>query len=402
MTHTSRTPGARRRLAVIGTAAAALALSASLVPGSPAVAEPKQAPPGAANAASPARTVDVMTRNLYLGADLGPILDAFKDTSNPFAVPLAATATWNAVKATNPEERMAAIAEEIAAERPAVVGLQEVTRWTTYASYNPATGTGSGATVAYDFLDLLLDALAAEGVVYEEVEGATASNFASPAIPVIPPLAGGVAAVDLLDRDVILRREGVSTWNAHNGTFEALGSFTAPTPTGPVALPVKRGWGSVDVRTKLATFRFVNSHLEAFGDDLAEQLRYVQAGELLAAQDAITQTDGALPTVYVGDYNSRAPQGLAYNLLLNEVGADAWVEANAGDLGLTCCFDAAVTNEAALLRSRIDLILVDDEVIVHDAEVIGEEPDSDMTPSGLWPSDHAGVVATLEMDDSTE
>lgn len=208
--------------------------------------------------------------------------------------------------------------------------------------------------------------------------------------------------MDLLDRDVILRREGVSTWNAHHGTFDNLGWFTAPGPEGPVTLPVKRGWGSVDVRTKLATFRFVNSHLEAFGDDLAEQLRYVQAGELLAAQDAITQTGGALPTVYVGDYNSRAPQGLAYNLLLSEVGADAWVEANPDDPGLTCCFDAAVTNEDALLRSRIDLILVDDEVIVHDAEVIGEEPASDMTPSGLWPSDHAGVVATLEMDDFTE
>ncbi len=85
---------------------------------------------------------------------------------------------------------MAAIADEIVAERPAVVGLQEVTRWTTYASYNPATGTGQRRHgVAYDFLDLLLDALADEGVVYEEVEGATASNFASPAIPVIPPLA---------------------------------------------------------------------------------------------------------------------------------------------------------------------------------------------------------------------
>jgi endonuclease/exonuclease/phosphatase family metal-dependent hydrolase len=343
-----------------------------------------------------------MTRNLYLGADLGPILNAFKDTSNPFAVPLAATATWNAVKATNPEERMAAIAEEIAAERPAVVGLQEVTRWTTYASYNPATGTGSGATVAYDFLDLLLDALADEGVVYEEVQGATASNFASPAIPVIPPLTGGVAAVDLLDRDVILRREGVSTWNAHNGTFNALGSFTAPTPAGPVTLPVKRGWGSVDVRTKLATFRFVNSHLEAFGGDLAEQLRYLQAGELLAAQEDIATESGDLPVVYVGDYNSRATTGLAYNRLLTGVGGEAWSDANPGEPGLTCCFDAEVTDEAAELYSRIDLILVDDRVTVHEAEVIGEEPTSDMTESGLWPSDHAGVVATLEMDDSTE
>ena len=82
MTHTSRTPGARRRLAVIGTAAAALALSASLAPGSAAVAEPNKSPSGAANAASPARTVDVMTRNLYLGAGLDGIIDALSSRTS--------------------------------------------------------------------------------------------------------------------------------------------------------------------------------------------------------------------------------------------------------------------------------------------------------------------------------
>jgi hypothetical protein len=30
------------------------------------------------------------------------------------------------------------------------------------------------------------------------------------------------------------------------------------------------------------------------------------------------------------------------------------------------------------------------------AEVLGEELD-DRTPTGLWPSDHAGVVATLHL-----
>lgn len=359
------------------------------------MADPRR-PDSSQQATSSERTVDVMTRNLYLGASLDAILAAFR-SPNPTAVPVAATKTWNAVKATRPEQRMAAIAEEIAAERPAVVGLQEVTRWTTYASYDPATGSADGATVAYDFLDLLLDALADEGVVYKEVEGATAYNFASPAIPVIPSLAGGVAAVELLDRDVILSRQGVATRNAQHGTFESLGSFTAPTPAGPVTLPVLRGWGSVDVQSKLASFRFVNAHLEAFGDAAAEGLRYLQAGELLEAQAAIAEDHGDLPTVYVGDYNSSAPAGIAYNRLRMGVGYDAWVVDNPGSNGLTCCFDAAVANPAATLESRIDLVLVDENVTVIDTDIVGEEvPDMFGAPA-RWPSDHAGVVATLRI-----
>ena len=72
-----------------------------------------------------------------------------------------------------------------------------------------------------------------------------------------------------------------------------------------------RGWGSADVRVGKATFRFVNSHLEAFGIPGvdAEQVRVAQVGELLAAQAAVTTQPGDLPIVYVGDYNSRAPDG---------------------------------------------------------------------------------------------
>jgi hypothetical protein len=34
-----------------------------------------------------------------------------------------------------------------------------------------------------------------------------------------------------------------------------------------------------------------------------------------------------------------------------------------------------------------------------DADVVGEES-TDRTPSGLWPSDHAGVVATLALPET--
>ena len=331
-----------------------------------------------------------MTRNLYLGADLGPMLAALA-SGNGNAIVGAATQTWAAVQATRPEERMGAIADEIVAADPAVVGLQEVTTWTTSA-YNPVTGVATNPVVAYDFLDLLLDELAERGADYSEVEGATADNFASPPIPILAGAAFPTRAVELADRDVILARSDVGTGNARNGTFENIVSF----PFGEAELPVARGWGSVDVQVGRAELRFVNSHLEAFGIPGvdAEQLRVLQVGELLAAQDALADEVGELPVVYVGDYNSRAPDAPAYVRLLTGVGQDAWTRNHPGDAGETCCFDATLKDPANPLTTRIDLVLHGDDVKAPRATIVGDEV-TDMTDSGLWPSDHAGVVARL-------
>ena len=362
-----------------------LATTALVGPGGGAAAGP---PSPAAHGSHAARTVDVMTRNLYLGADLTPILLALAGTDQA-AVVGAATATWAAVQATEPEERMAAIADEIVEADPEVVGLQEVTTWTTY---DYRTGKPTDPVVAYDFLELLLDALAERGADYAEVEGATADNFASPPIPI---LVGGAptAAVSLEDRDVIIARDDVGVSNARNGTFENVVSFPLG---GGARLPVARGWGSVDVQARRADFRFVNSHLEAFGIPGldAEQLRVAQVGELLAAQDALAAELGELPMVYVGDYNSRAPDAPAYTALLAGVGRDAWTRNHPTDTGETCCFDPTLRDPDNPLTTRIDLVLHSTDVKAPRARVVGDEVE-DRTDSGLWPSDHAGVVARL-------
>lgn len=345
---------------------------------------------GGGDHGSPARTTTVMTRNLYLGADLAPILSALASGNNN-AIVAAATATWNAVQATSPQERMGAIADEIVEADPAVIGLQEVTTWTTYA-YNPQTGAVSNPTVAYDFLQLLLAELAARGADYAEVPAATAHNFASPPIPILAGSAFPTRAVSLADRDVILARQDVAVTNARTGTYQTIVSF----PFGGATLPVARGWGSVDVGVERATFRFVNSHLEAFGIPGVdgEQVRVAQVGELLAAQAAVAVQAGKLPIVYVGDYNSSAPQAPAYAGLLTGVGEDAWTRTHPQEPGLTCCFDATLRDPADPLTSRIDLVLHSRDVKASRATIVGEEA-ADMTASGLWPSDHAGVVATL-------
>jgi endonuclease/exonuclease/phosphatase family metal-dependent hydrolase len=370
-----RTPGT-----LILALLAALAVALATVAG-PVAAKPAESPPGAAQVAE-ARTVTVMTRNLYLGADLGPILGAVA-SGNQAAVVGAATTTWNQVVASYPAERMAAIADEIVAAEPDAVGLQEVTRFTTY-DFNPVTQQFSNPTVAYDFLDLLMAALADRGASYRVVEGATAENFTSDPIPFLasPTAPFPTKAVQLLDRDVIIVRDGVKVSNARTGQFTNI--LTAP-------LPIKRGWGSVDLMAGPARFRFVNTHLEAFGQ--FEALRVAQVMELFAAQAANKKGGRALPAVYAGDFNSAAPSGGGYQALLDGGLHDLWVEApdKPAD-GDTCCQDADLRNEESLLDSRIDLLLGTRGVRAVSADLVGDEP-VDLVGGVRWASDHAGVVA---------
>ena len=392
---TTSTPPARshplRRVVVLlGVFALMLAALAG-----PAAAKPRGKAHGAFKAHGPVRTVDVMTRNLYLGADLTPIVTALA-SGNEGAIVAAASSTWQQVVASSPEERMAAIADEIVATRPEAVGLQEVTEWTTY-DYDPNTGQFSSPQVAYDFLDLLLEALAEDGMSYREVAGATATNFTSPPIPIVDP-AYPVTVVDnqpvpnravqLIDRDVIIVRDDVQARKGRNGNFDTildLGTDASP-------LPVDRGWGSADLRYRQVRFRFVNTHTEAFGP---EEIRVGEVLELLEAQNAIRPP---MHTVYAGDFNSAPGEG-GYETLLSGGLHDLWNEARptASDAESdTCCQDALLRNDVSALSTRIDLLLGTRGVRAMSAERVGDEP-VDLPDGVNWASDHAGVVATVRI-----
>jgi hypothetical protein len=65
--------------------------------------------------------------------------------------------------------------------------------------------------------------------------------------------------------------------------------------------------------------------------------------------------------------------------------------------GFTCCQTETLDNPVSSLDSRIDMIFADFGDLVPEkikASVLGDEP-GDKTPSGLWPSDHAGVATKL-------
>ena len=96
-------------------------------------------------AALAARSTDVtvMTRNLFLGADLIPL--ALARQGSDFEQ--KASATLAQVRASDPKGRMKAIADEIVRARPDLVGLQEVSLWRTGPK-----GGGRAKRVLFDFM----------------------------------------------------------------------------------------------------------------------------------------------------------------------------------------------------------------------------------------------------------
>ncbi|HVM18370.1 MAG TPA: endonuclease/exonuclease/phosphatase family protein [Egibacteraceae bacterium] len=322
---------------------------------------PLAPPAGAAPAQAPAQAgLTVLSRNLYLGADLLPVIAA-----PPEQFLAATTWTWQKVLASNFPERAEALAHEVRATRPDVIGLQEVALW---RSGMPGT---IAQTVRLDFLQILQQALAKRGLHYTVVS--EVANFDAQ----VPTLLG--FDIRFTDRDAILVRDGLATANPSQGNFADRMFVPQPGATGSW-MPILRGWNAVDVVAGGQTTRFVNAHLEAYDLDVARG----QLGELLAGPAAPGK-----PTVLLGDLNA-TPQTLLYADAVNAGFADAW---SGPRPGYTCCEAEDVANRVSELDRRIDYILVRG-LRAAATRVIGDKP-GDRTPSGLWPSDHAGVVTRV-------
>jgi endonuclease/exonuclease/phosphatase family metal-dependent hydrolase len=319
------------------------------------------------------RQLTVASYNLYLGADLTPLFSA---TTPADLVQRAGQIYANVVKTDFPA-RADAIAELLAANPPDIAGLQEVALWET----GPI---GGPLSPSYDFLQLLLDALARHGLVYRPV--AVNANFSGES-----PISGTTAA-RFGDRDVIIARADlpaamlkVSDPESHN--FAA--QLVIPTAIPGLSFTVPRGWSAVDVKVRGKTVRFANTHLEAF----STPVRNAQGTELAAALATATH-----PVVLVGDLNSRPDDTAgAYGTFAAAGYADAWPVVHGPDGGFTSGQSELLDNVPSLLDHRIDYVLYQPRAVeALEADVIGDELD-DRTFTGLWPSDHAGVVATLHL-----
>lgn len=357
---------------------AVLAATASLV--LTAVPVAAAAPPGAAE-----RT-EVGTYNLFLGGDIGRLLAPGIDTPAEFLA--AADALWREVVASDFPSRAEAIADLLAEEQPDVVGLQEVARWT---SVPLAAGVPNPD---FDFLAILLTELAERGTPYEVV--VENDNFDSSVLATTSPVPGYIplrpsgVAVQYVDRDVIIARadlpdDELQVLATAEGTFAT--NVTVPFLGGAI-LTVLRGWTSADLLLHGQPVRFVNTHLEAF----SAAVREAQARELAALLAA-----SPYPVVLVGDLNDDPRTG-AVTILQEALGlADAW--RGSAPRGYTAGQDDLDAAQPQFDR-RIDYVLyeVDRRPRLHATrvEVIGEEV-RDRSADGLWPSDHAGVLATLHL-----
>jgi len=335
------------------------------------------------------RGITVMTRNVYLGADVDRIVAA----TDPNEVPPLVTQAFQTLQATNFPERAGALADEIAATRPHLVGLQEVTLYRLQIPGDAAFGGTTPATeVAFDFLAILLDSLAARGLTYVVAVSQQGTDAELPGILSLEPLA--FFDVRFTDHDVILARGDVEVENPRSGIYQAA------VPVFGGSLFIVRGWTAVDATIAGTRVRFFNTHLET-PPPADGAVQVAQASELI---ELIGGSDR--PTFLVGDVNSRADgQGTAsYGMILDAGFVDAWSQARPREAGFSCCHDEDLRNAEPALDERIDIIFYRDALTtatgriaggVHVDEV-GEEP-GDRTPSGLWPSDHAGVVATLTL-----
>ncbi|HKG19072.1 MAG TPA: endonuclease/exonuclease/phosphatase family protein [Candidatus Limnocylindrales bacterium] len=342
----------------------------------------------------------VMTRNVFLGADLGPAIEA---ADIPSAID-GAGEIWNEMELTNFPERAVPLAKELKRSKAALIGLQEVATWYQQVPsdggappISPIEGAQPATDVRYDFLQLLLDRLGGkyEVVVDQpEFEGELPVDVDRNDATGTGPLAGFGADFDarLVMHDVILARKGTDvklgkTSSAHYETRYA------PSISG-IVINVDRGWGSVDAKLGDEKFRFVDTHLEAFGDPT---IREAQAKEIVAGP-----LDTKKQVILTGDLNSGTTG--RHNIGRPELGHDpddplafkVFKKAKFKDNGAvqSCCYPD-MFDPTFEFTHTVDHVLTRPGLKTVESHVTGNDP-GERTPSGLWPSDHGGVVSTLE------
>lgn len=326
--------------------------------------------------------VTVMTRNLYLGTDLLKIATA----PNSDAFKAAVTAGFDQVKATNFPARSKLIAKEIKRTKPDLIGLQEAALWRT----GPSDGSlaPNATKVEHDYVKLLLEALKQQGLRYSaarttneaDIEGASSGGF----------------DVRLTMRDVVLvnkARKGLKVTGKGGAHFTA----TVPLPTQGGIFNVKRGYAYADVKLNGKELRFVDTHLEAY----LEAARVAQATELVAPGGPVE----GKRVIVVGDMNSDpndagGSSSSAWDVLTASGLKDTWPWLYKSKPGYACCLKTdSLTDppKPSPFDHRIDQVFAKGDLKPLNAKIVGINPATSRTKSGLWASDHGGVVTKLKL-----
>jgi len=135
--------------------------------------------PSTLHAATPPRDqLTVMSRNLYLGADVYAAAQLLPDLQ------AASQFIWDHGQQTSFVARADAFADEIMRTRPDVIGLQEAATWYCRDAY------ARRAQVVSDYTQLLIEALARRGVAYMVAHAPNAlpahrTGFSLPTVPYV-------------------------------------------------------------------------------------------------------------------------------------------------------------------------------------------------------------------------
>jgi endonuclease/exonuclease/phosphatase family metal-dependent hydrolase len=347
--------------------------------------------------------IKVMTRNVYLGADLGPAISA----KGVEAFTAATGQILREVTTNDFPVRAKGLAKEILEKEPDLVGLQEVAEWRTGPPSLETLLGGSephAETVRYDYLKELLAALNKGKQRYRAAVVNPEFDFEAPADENQVPNDGPNSLIKnaeingrLTMRDVILAKVGseVKTSNPRTSHFKSL--LTEEISGAKVT--VLRGWASVDATVNGSTpFHFVDTHLESFDPQtVVPSIRAQQAAELVAPNGPLTNK---LPTILVGDLNSdtktavQPGDGQAYETLVK-----AGMRERSTYKPLGCCLATPLLpvgdgGSVSQLDHKVDHIMTRDpkQVKLLNSSVTGRKPQN-----GFWDSDHAGLFSTLKL-----
>jgi endonuclease/exonuclease/phosphatase family metal-dependent hydrolase len=316
-------------------------------------------------AASASADVSVMTRNMYVGANLLPLATA--QPGEEFEN--AAAERLREVDASEPDARMTVMAREIVRADVDFVNLQEATAWYTGPKDDPAKAPWT----RWDYLAALKRELRALGRPYYVVTSSRPLDLEGPS-------SLGVDVRFKTGNAILLRkRSGIRIDRAVSGAFPT--QLRIPTQAiGTVE--TTRGFNYVDFTVDGEKARLVNAHPEAFSADirltqtkelvsgpLRTKRRLILAGDLNTGPDLPQEQDRApyAELVKAGLVDRRTP---LFNCCFND------------DLR-TGTWDHIV--DRIMTRPRLPLL----------RSFIGDP--ADRTGSGLLASDHGAVTSFLRL-----
>lgn len=342
---------------------------------------------GAGPGAMPIR---IYSQNVYPGFNIDTVSAALEraiESNDPSIFFTALTIGMAVFDSTDWRERAARMVLEIERQDPDVVSLNEMITLDRqgfgllYAYHILPIDFADGKT---DFLGVFEQELAKRGLHYKLVDSLPLTNA-------LVDLSGQLGLPDLTvyaryqDRDALFVRQDVGVANVTADTF---------TVAFQQVVTQLRGWIGADLTARGKTWHFVETH-----PDPAWVGSPTHIQELLASVASVT-----LPVIIAGDLNLE-PSATEHAQLLNAGFVDLWTSRlgpapTDNPNGFTCCESDALRNPTPTLVKRIDYVMARPaggyRVGPVRFSIFGDDL-SDRTATGMWPSDHAGLLAGLVM-----